>query len=162
MPRLRFLYQNMYVCLSCREYEATRRHQTLCSCIEREPHMSYMPRVRCEACHAVCLWKKYLFCYVDEKLNMLIDALIKERQKNITKLPPNCKQNRWSNSNSIVFSAQCYSWKICNSGLFFSWCIRNKFWSNPSKAKYSQNFILDGRFVKIRTYPLKSWFQFAI
>lgn len=40
----------------------------------KESHMSYMPRVRCEACHAVCLWKKYLFCYVDEKLNMLIDA----------------------------------------------------------------------------------------
>lgn len=43
--------------------------------------MSYMPRVRGEACHAVCLWKKHIFCYVDDKLNTLIDAASTVRWK---------------------------------------------------------------------------------
>lgn len=63
----------MYVCLSHREYGAARSIRPFVRVLEESP-MSYMPGEGCEVCHAVCLWKKYLFHYVDEKLNMLIDA----------------------------------------------------------------------------------------
>jgi len=78
-----------------------------------------------------------------------VQCIEKERQKNGSMLTPNCKQRRGHHSSSAVIC--CTVLLLIVLTYCLSGSVRKKSWLNSSKDKWSQDFILDGRYVRSKS-----------
>lgn len=78
---------------------------------------------------------------------------LKTKAKEYSKITPNHKQSRGHHSNSTMI--YCKVLLLIALIFFLSGCKRNKSWLKLPKDEYSQDFILDGSYVRIGV--LKFW-----